>query len=113
MAISTQTRGHGAAILVHQMAKGARHFDPLRHTSLVSESWHEPAGGPWVRCRAAFDCWRDGWRQVLEYWITVRADADGAGLGDAVCDEISRLEDDAIPLVRGFDHAYFIGLVRP
>jgi len=96
-------------LLVRLMAKAERHFDGRRHTSLVSESWHEPAGGPWVRCYADFYCERDGWGMVLQYWLTVRA--DGSNLTDAVLEQLSSLTDDTVAFP--FDDAQFIGLVRP
>lgn len=97
-------------VLVHQMAKGARHHDPLRHTALASESWQEPAGGPWVRCRAAFVLWRGDYWMAHEAWITTLP--DNSRLAWDVCDALAMFEDGEAP-ARGYDRAVFIGLVRP
>lgn len=110
MAISTQWRGIGAALLVHEMAKGSRHFDPLRHTALIPEAWQEPGGGPWVRCRAAFALGRGQWSMVVEDWLTLRPDAENAVVCAAL-DHIAWLTDS--DRANAYDSAQFIGLVRP
>lgn len=95
--------------LIYAMSKGERYFDPLRHTALPLEAQREPAGGPWLRCLATFYCVRGDYGMLLEYWITLRSDC----VADAVNQQIAILENQALPLVNGFDSAHFIGFVRP